>query len=254
MRILVTFAVDAEFAPWRKLRNLERSANSGVVIYRAEIGRAQVDFVVTGMGVENAYRITDAVMTEPYQFCITSGFAGSLRESHAIGDILAADVVQLIGSSKTQTCSRNLVFAARQDGAAEVKLFLTSDHVVRTVDEKKQLQPFADAVDMESFGVLSAASAHKVPGVAIRVISDSATHDLPAVVNTAVDEFGRVRIGGVVRYIARHPLQLPALVRLGRNSKTAAEALAHFLEAYIKKLSFFTHGRPPEELREVAAR
>src|SRR6266480_1641362 len=116
MRILVTFAVEAEFAPWRKLRNLERSANSGAVIYRAEIGRAQVDFVVTGMGVENAYRITDAVMTEPYQFCITSGFAGSLRESHAIGDILAADAVQLIGSSKTQTCSRNLVFAARQDG------------------------------------------------------------------------------------------------------------------------------------------
>src|SRR2546430_5145857 len=31
---------------------------------------------------------------------------------------IAADAVQLIGSSKTQTCSRNLVFAARQDGAA----------------------------------------------------------------------------------------------------------------------------------------
>jgi len=254
MRVLVTFAVEAEFAPWRKLRNLEPSSVSGVGIYKAEIGRAQVDFVVTGMGVDKAYRTTDAVMTEHYQFCITAGFAGSLKETHAVGDILAADAVQLIGSSKTQTCSRNLVFAARQDGAAEVGLFLTADHVVRTVAEKKQLQPFADAVEMESFGVLSAAKAHKVPGVAIRVISDSVWHDMPAVVNTAVDEFGRVSISGVVRYIARHPLQLPALVRLGRDSKTAAEALAHFLEAYIKRLSFFTHGRPPEELREVAAR
>src|SRR5256885_5933786 len=197
------------------------------------------------MGVENAYRITDAVMTEPYQFCITHGFAGSQKESQAIGDIPAADSVQLIGRSKTQACSRNLVFAARQDGAAEVKLFLTSDHVVRTVEEKKQLQPFADAVDMESFGVLSAANAHKVPGVAIRVISDSATHDLPAVVNTAVCGFGRVRLSWGVCYIARPPLQFPALVPLGRNSKTAAEIPAHFLEAHIKKLSFFTSRRPP---------
>jgi hypothetical protein len=43
------------------------------------------------------------------------------------------------------------------------------------------------------------------------------------------------------------------LIRLGRNSRTAAEALCHFLEAFIKKLSFATHGWPPAELQEVAA-
>ena len=32
------------------------------------------------------------------------------------------------------------------------------------------------------------------------------------------------------------------------------EALAHFLEAFIKKLSFSSHGWPPPELQEVAAR
>ncbi len=68
-----------------------------------------------------------------------------------------------------------------------------------------------------------------------------------------VDDEGNVRIGGVVRYVARHPLVIPALVRLGRDSKTAAEALTHFLEAHIKKLSFATHGWPPPELQEVAA-
>jgi adenosylhomocysteine nucleosidase len=254
MRILVTFAVEAEFAPWRKLRKLEQISASGITIHKAQVGRAQVDFVVTGMGVDNAYQATDVVLKEPYQFCITSGFAGSLKEEHSVGDILVADAVQLIGNRKTQQCSRNLVFAARQDGAAKVKLFLTADHVVRTAEEKKQLRPFGDAVEMESFGVLSAASAHRLPGVAIRVISDSARRDMPAIVNTAVDESGRVRIGGIVRYVVRHPLQLPAIVRLGRDSRTAAEALTHFLEAFIKKLSFFTHGQPPQELREVAAR
>ena len=106
---------------------------------------------------------------------------------------------------------------------------------------------------MESFAILSAARSKKVSALAIRVISDSFDRDVPVDIDTMVDEQGNVSIGGVVRYVARHPLVIPALVRLGRESKTAAEALAHFLEAYIKKLSFATHGWPPPELQEVAA-
>ena len=254
MRILVTFAVEAEFAPWRNLRNLESVNVAGVNAFRAQVGRAAVDFVVTGMGVEKAFQASQTAMAEEYQFCVTSGFAGSLSDKHLVGDILVAEGVLLLGKSKTLQCGRNLVYAARDDGAKQVKLFLTSDHVVRTADEKRQLAPFADAVEMESFGVLSAAAECKRSAVAIRVISDDVRNDMPAIVETAVDEHGRVKVGGVVKHIVRHPLQLPALIRLGRDSKTAAEALAHFLEAFIKKLSFSKHGWPPPELQEVAAR
>ena len=75
---------------------------------------------------------------------------------------------------------------------------------------------------------------------------------MPVDIDTMLDSQGNVKLGGVVRYVARHPLAVPALMRLGRESKTAAETLAHFLEAYIKKLSFSTHGLPPE-LQQVAA-
>jgi adenosylhomocysteine nucleosidase len=254
MRILVTFAVEAEFAPWRKLRNLEETTIAGTTVFRAQVGRAQADFALTGMGIENAFRVTDILLSEPYQFCITSGFAGSLKEGDSVGNVLVADAIQELGKSKTLACSRNLVEAARNDGASRVRMFLTTDHVVRTIAEKKELSPFADAVEMESFGVLSAAAGHQRPAVAIRVISDSMRSDMPAIVDTAVDERGRVKVGEVARYVARHPLQLPALVRLGRDSKTAAEALAHFLEAFIKKISFASHGWPPAEVQEIAAR
>jgi adenosylhomocysteine nucleosidase len=254
MHILVTFAVEAEFAPWRRLRNLEEVKISDVTAFRGQIGRARVDFVLTGMGVENAFRVTETVLNEPYQFCVTAGLAGSLKEEHSVGNILVADAAQILGQSKIVTCGRNLVYAASRDGAKRVKMFLTVDHVVRSVEEKKQLAPFADAVEMESFGVLSAAAKRKCSAVAIRVISDSMRRDMPAIVDTAVDERGRVKIREVARYVARHPLQLPALVRLGRDSKTAAQALAHFLEAFVKRLSFETHGYPPSELQEIAAR
>src|SRR6266404_483669 len=85
MRILVTFAVEAEFAPWRKLRNLEEINISNVDVFRAGIGGAKVDFVVTGTGVENASRLANALLGAPYQVCITSGFAGALREATQVG-------------------------------------------------------------------------------------------------------------------------------------------------------------------------
>jgi len=254
MRVLVTFAVEAEFAPWRKLRNLEVLTVGGTEIFRAQIGRAQVDFLVTGMGIANATKAADGVMDASYEICITAGFAGALSEKHAIGDVLVAEAVQQLGKSKTLQCGRNLVHAARADGAKQVRMFLTSDHVVCSVEEKTQLAPFADAVEMESFAILAVANKHKLSSVAIRVISDTRNRDMPARIDTMMDEKGRVKVGGIVRYIARSPLQLPALIRLGRESSTAAEALTHFLEAFIKKLSFHTHGWPPSELQEIAAR
>jgi adenosylhomocysteine nucleosidase len=254
VKVLVTFAVEAEFAPWRRLRDLREIKAGEVSVYQARLGRAQVDFVITGMGMENARRVCESLLREPYQFCITAGFAGALGEKHRVGDILVAESVQELGKAKTLQCSRNLVYAARDDGAKLVKLFLTSNQVVSTIEEKRQLAPFADAVEMESFAILSAAQVHKKAVVAIRVISDSVLHDVPVNVNAMVDDKGQVKISGVVRYLAGHPLQLPALIRLGRDSRTAAEALAHFLEAFIKKLSFTSHGWPPAELQEVAAR
>jgi adenosylhomocysteine nucleosidase len=254
MRILVTFAVEAEFAPWRKLRTLQPMTLEGMEIFQAQIGRASVDFVVTGMGMENARRGAEVAMAAPHTICIASGFAGSLKETHKIGDILAARAVQQLGKSKTIECSRNLFMAAYENQAHEARMFLTTDKVIATAEEKKQLSPFADAVDMESFATLSVAKQKNLPAVAIRVVSDRFDQDMPVDVATTVDERGRVRIGGVVKHVASHPLQLPALIRLGRQSHTAAEALCHFLEAFIKELSFRSHGWPPPELQEVAAR
>jgi adenosylhomocysteine nucleosidase len=256
MRVLVTLAVEAEFAPWRKLRAMRHNKVGEITVSQAEIGRASVDFVVTGMGGENARRVADVVMAQPYTFCIAAGFAGALNPEHAIGSILAAEAVQQIGKAKTMQSSRRLARAAWMDGAFHSKMFLTSDSVIRRAEEKAQLAPFGDAVDMESFAILSAAHEHQISAVAIRVISDTADRDMPAFLDAVIDDVGRVKIGGLVCKVVRHPMHLLALVRLGRDSRTAAEALAHFLEAYIKRLSFLTHGGFPEGegLAEVAAR
>jgi nucleoside phosphorylase len=254
VKVLVTFAVEAEFAPWRKLRDLRRTQIDALDIYQAQIGRASVDFIVTGMGPANARRACEIAMTQPHTICIASGFAGALKPIHKPGTILVARSVQQLGKPETIECSRRLAVSGFMDHAVYVNMFLSTDQVVSNPEAKRQLSPFADAVDMESFTVLSVARENNLPAVAIRVISDSFEQDLPVEIETTVDDKGQVRIAGVLKHIARHPLQLPALIRLGRQSRTAAEALASFLEAYIKLLSMKTHGWPPAELREVAAR
>jgi adenosylhomocysteine nucleosidase len=253
MKVLVTYAVQAEFAPWRNLRPLEPVMIGGIEASRAQVGRATVDFVATGIGATNAQRTAEAVISKEYSFCIVSGFAGALKATAKLGEVVVAEKVQHAGNGGTVVCARNLVARAAQDGAKSIPTLLTADHVVNTAAEKERLSPFAEAVDMETFSILNVARARNVPAVAIRVVSDSFDQDLPADIDTMVDAEGNVKIGGVVSYLARHPVTLPALVRLGRDSKTAAEALAHFLEAYIRKLSFATRDWPPPELQEVAA-
>lgn len=256
MKVLVTFAVEAEFAPWRKRRKFSLREINGITVHEAQIGRATVEFVVSGMGLENAQNATMAVLTESHDFCIAAGFAGALRPGLKPGTVVVSEAVQLLGKSKTLACGRGLMLNAWRDKAVRAKLLLTSDHIVRTVEEKAQLAPFAEFVDMESFGVLSAAQKCGRPAVAIRVISDSDAKELPIDLDMTVDEKGKIRIGGVLLYLGRHPMQLPALLRLGRDSRFASLSLASFLEAYIKKLSLFTHGWFPEGegLEEVAAR
>ncbi|MEQ1472892.1 MAG: hypothetical protein ABLQ96_03670 [Candidatus Acidiferrum sp.] len=253
MQILVTYAVEAEFAPWRRLRDLEKVQIGGAEVHRAQVGRAMVDFLVTGMGARNAHGAVEAVLSKEYSFCIVAGFAGALKPSVKLGDVIAAKKVVNDGAGGTELCARNLWTRAIGDGAKAVETLLTADHVVNTAEEKARLAPFGEAVDMESFAILSVARSKKVSALVIRVISDAFDRDMPVDIDTMVDAKGNVRLGGVVRYVAQHPLVVPALLRLGRDSKTAAQALANFLEAYIKKLSFATHGWPPPELQEVAA-
>jgi adenosylhomocysteine nucleosidase len=252
LKALITYAVEPEFAPWRKLRALTERKIGDFTVSTAQIGRANVDFIVTGMGRERAGQAATLAMSEPYTICISAGFCGSLKPEHVVGDILSPISVQELEGKKTLECGRNLVMSAFEDGAKRVNKFFSAEQIVSTAEEKARLAPYADAVDMESFAVVAAARAHNISVVVIRVVSDRHDQDVPAEFGTTVDTQGRVSIRGVAHMVAYHPLQLPALIRLGRRSKTAAEGLAHFLEAYVKKLSMYSHGWPPPELRQVA--
>src|SRR5260370_28556620 len=96
-RIIVTYGVEDEFASMRKLRTLQPVTVEGIEMFQSQIGRAAVDFLVTGMVMENARRAAELATSVPHTICIAAGLAGSLKTTHKVGGLLAARAVQQNG-------------------------------------------------------------------------------------------------------------------------------------------------------------
>jgi hypothetical protein len=80
-----------------------------------------------------------------------------------------------------------------------------------------------------------------MPAAVVRAISDAHDQAMPVDFTTAIDERGQVSVGSVLKLAAGSPSKIAALMRLGRDSKQAAETLARFLEATIERLAANEH-------------
>jgi adenosylhomocysteine nucleosidase len=130
-----------------------------------------------------------------------------------------------------------LVTAAIESGATPVSAFVTNGGIVGEARAKQALAQFGDAVEMESYHILSAAVAAHIPCVTVRAISDAVEQDLPLDFAKVVDRGGRVRWVKMIGELGRHPQRIPALMRFGKDSRMAAIRLADFLDKYILTLA-----------------
>jgi len=235
MKVLITFALANEFAPWRKLRRFERvSAGASDQTYVARVGLCDVRVVLTGAGRFAAQRAVADVFDGDPDVCIASGLSGSLKPTYAPGEVLAARMVADVKGTRLLHCDPELVARAEVCGATIVEKFLVSDLVISTAQEKSALSASGDAVDMESLYILAAAAQRGIRSVAIRAISDGVDSNLPLDFDTVFDERGAVSIPKVIGQVMRKPGRIPGLLRLANESERAAAALAQFLERYIQ--------------------
>ena len=176
MKILVTFALETEFAPWRALREFRAVQWGDAEVYRAQMGAAEVVVLLTGVGPKQAHLQTAKVLEgdqESIHLCISSGLAGALKPEYRIGQVLAAHSVrtenELTDSSSNRLQSSTALLSfAEECGATVVEQFFSSVRVVGRAEEKRELGEHSDAVEMESFEILLESAAHGVPAIAIR--------------------------------------------------------------------------------------
>src|SRR5215471_13835814 len=172
MRILVTFAVEAEFAPWSKLRQFHEKhvaaaeAAEGFKVFETTVADHTVWVHLTGIGGNRLSALAPGAQAAGVDFVISSGLAGALRKQHDVGEVIAPRYVGVAGDAVGLAADSRLLRLAGAHGAKLVDAMLTTDHVVESGDEKNRLGLLADAVDMESSRIMREfAFGSKIPGL-----------------------------------------------------------------------------------------
>ena len=253
MKILVTFAIDAEFAPWRDLRRFRKTIinadhySGGRDVYEAHMSSGDVWVIFTGIGIhsfdfEGACCFVDAGLDA----VISSGFAGALKDKLPVEQVIVPTKIGTLRDATGLAASPGLAQAARRRGARAIETLLTADHIIATQEEKSRLATFGDAVDMESFHVVSRFTEQKIPVAVVRAISDRFDEDLPVNFGRVLTPDGHVKPGALVCELLDHPTKIPSLVRFGQQSRNAAKSLAFFLDGFVGALT-------PQILNQQAA-
>lgn len=157
---------------------------------------------------------------------ISFGVAGALVPEMRPGTLIVADAI-VTASGRVET-------HARWAGALRRRLPQALGHAIAGVDrlvtdaaEKRALgqETGAAAVDMESHIVARIAHERGLPFVALRAVADPLRRSMPPAAQVAMREDGGVDLPAVLGSIARSPLQLPELLRIGLDSRRALSAL-----------------------------
>jgi adenosylhomocysteine nucleosidase len=237
VKVLVTFALESEFASWLRQRGFARLAALDFPAFESFRGELQIRAAITGMGRERAQRVAREALRWQPDVCIAAGFAGGLKSAFRAGDVLVALAVRDGETQRRFACNPRMVRLAEDAGASRIATLCTCAYTVSTVEGKRRMSGSAEAVDMESFFILNEAQELAIPGVAIRAVSDAADESLPMDFTEVLDERGRVRISRLASKIVTSPQRIPELIRLGSASRRGAKRLAQVLDKTIESLS-----------------
>jgi nucleoside phosphorylase len=239
LKVLVTFALDNEFAPWRKLRGFRPAGSGSHPSFEAHLGVADVCVLLTGVSCRTADRAIRACLEWSPDVVISSGFAGGLRAVYRHGTILAARRVfdDRFDPRFARESDASLFDCAARQGAVPALALYTSETMCLTAEDKRRSSGRADAVDMESYIIMGYAASEMIPAVALRAVSDTAADDLPFDMNRVLTDNGQVSVSRILGRVALRPQSVPALMRLRKQSRGAAESLGRFLDVYVAALA-----------------
>jgi len=245
MSTLICFALKEEAAPFRKIA----AGKTGITILHTGIGRQNAEkslreFLNSCRSRGNETQIkkeleTPHVVSYEPDLVLTCGFAGGLNPDLKLGEVVfeisrsRGDEPQIKEKSETpHVVSYEKLIAA---GAKPAKIFC-ADRIATTVAEKKQLraETGADAVEMESAAIHAVCRERGIPCATVRVISDTASEDLPLDFNALAKPEKNLDYGKLFLAIARSPGKIGALMELQKKTKFAAEQLG----AVLAKITF----------------
>jgi len=185
----------------------------------------QAVLVCGGIGAEAARRATEAVIALYAPELVNSvGFAGALDPALKVGDIFSpGSVIDVRDGSSVETgAGQGVLVSAASVAGAEQKKSLAASYG-------------AQAVDMEAAAVARGAQARGIGFVAVKVISDESTFEMPSL-DRFVGRDGHFCETTFAASLVVQPWLWSKFWHLARNSAKASRALCAELERSINQL------------------
>ncbi len=228
--IALTFALPDESSAFHRRFS---QAHSGIAILHTGVGRKVCQ-----------ERIEPFLDSQPFQFLLSSGFAGGVEPSLGAGDLLLAEnfsdpallarvraLLPLVG--------RDSVEPGPGPTATHLARLATTDRILDHAAERDKFarEHHAAAVDMETEWIAQACAARKIPLLSLRVISDTAAAPFPAPSSVLFDlERQRTSPPHLLGYLLRHPAAIGRFIRFARQISSARANLAVALDLVLREL------------------
>jgi len=192
--------------------------------FKRSIASAKAHLLITGIGARNAECAARAAMDEwKPELVLTCGFAGGLNPELSSGAVVFS------------TNDSRMESELRLAGAKPAK-FYCSSRIATTAAEKAELRRTtgADAVEMESELIQNLCRERGIPCATVRVISDTASEDLPLDFNALANADLSLNYFKLALAIAKSPGRIAALLRLQKKCLVAAERLSAVLGKVVR--------------------
>jgi adenosylhomocysteine nucleosidase len=175
---------------------------------------------------------------------VSFGLAGGLSPELAAGDLVLADMVMLPDRRLVVTDAAWRRRLAALLGAAGIpaleKPLAGSDRLLASVAAKAALRwsHAACAVDMESHALAVAAQRAGLPLLVVRAIADPSKRVIPEAAQGVLGPDGVPRVAALLGGLLRRPGDLPALLRLARDSSSGLATLRRVAALAAPDLAF----------------
>jgi adenosylhomocysteine nucleosidase len=241
--LMMIAALKEEIAGVKKCVSINSAIHhSGCHIFRCKQSGKEILLVQTGKGKEKAENVADGLLKEyPIDMMISFGFAGSLTPDLQVGQIVLCSPLSSTNDSPdiyhpdSYLLSRSVEIRT-EPVVRQVKSVAVSQTAFRAEEKLTLVKSFqADVVEMESYWLAKIARTKKLPFLAVRAISDTLHEPMPPV-ERLFNSRGEPELKKAAFYSLLHPVDVPALNRLYRNSRIARKNLTDFLNQLLVKI------------------
>jgi adenosylhomocysteine nucleosidase len=218
-RIGIIAALSGELKPL--VRGWSRQANGA---FLTQSGNVVTIAVAKGMGAARAEQAVAVAESYGHLDALASiGWAGGA--SCGIQPGTAYEVGEVIDAVTGERYAASMK-------ASPIKL-VTLDHVAGRDEKRRVAETYgASLVDMEAATVARLARAKNIPFYCWKTVTDIATEDLPDF-NSFLNHEKQLRTRQLATYALTRPRYLAPLLRMGKNSRSGADALGQTLRRWI---------------------